>query len=154
MWRLRAKSRKIFSCVLCVVTTCMLLSCGNGAVENSQYVSIDALLDNGKKFSGVSLMVNGCLRSNPHGLTIRKCASSELGVPVLFSERVPQQDRSMLVERTMKSEIETNKSLAITLCGTFSQTSDDKDRWLEVDSFSIDGRSYGSGSTCITNKRR
>lgn len=147
MWRLEFHKRWWY-CALCVMVVSAVTSCRADGGEERTQISVDTLLSGNRSFIGGSLAVDGCLNSNQHGLTIGKCSSIELGVPVLFSEKLEQGFRSTLLTRTMKSEIEDGRPLVVTLCGVYFQSPDGKDHWLKVDSFSIDSRSYGGGPVC------
>lgn len=149
MRRLKAFSAAIIPCLTCVAVLSLASACGSGE-KRAQHASIEEMLSSGKSLAGVRLRIEGCIRSNRHGLMIYECHSNGPGIPLLFSKSVDRQ-ASILYERGMMLEGGQGKEVVAALCGGYSQTPDGKDRWFEGDSFLMGGRAYGDGSDCASD---
>jgi len=130
-----------------VFVICATMSCSSEK-QGFRAVSVEDLLASQAQFAGEDLAVHGCLKANPHGLLLKKCDLSGHGVSVVFSEDAQGKLETFLLGSAMRSEIEAGHPLVGTVCGRYSQTGDGEDRWIDVDSFSINGRSYGESSYC------
>lgn len=114
-----------------------IAACDHSAEQ--QRVDVEEVIADGRSFNGRQLVVQGCLYANPHGLTLASCPSGSLRLVVLASDAIPPDLWSMLYTKASTSNIQHRRSLAVTLCGTYRQTPDGRDRWLDVDDFAIDG---------------
>ena len=103
-----------------------------------QRVDIGAVIADGRSFNGRQVALRGCLDAHHHGLILVSCPSGSQKL-VVFTDALKASQQSLLYSEALKSKIQHHRPLAATLCGTYRQTSDGRARWLEVDTFAIDG---------------
>jgi hypothetical protein len=108
-------------------------------LAEQQRVDVGEVVADGRSFNGRQLVLQGCLDANPHGLTLVSCPFGSQRLVVLASEAIPPGRWSMLYAKALTSKIQHHRSLAVILCGTYRQTPDGRDSWLDVDDFAIDG---------------
>lgn len=149
MRRLNACSVDAILCVTIVVGIFLASACSIGE-RRAQRIPIKEMLSSGQSLDGVRLRIEGCIKSNPHGILINECNPNGIGIPLLFSKGADRHAH-ILYERGMVLEAVQGKEVVAVLCGSYSQTPDGKDRWFEVDSFLIGGRSYRDGSNCTAD---
>ncbi|BDU17568.1 hypothetical protein [Lysobacter auxotrophicus] len=117
----------------------------NHSVE-PQRVDIGAVIADGRSFNGQQVVLRGCLDANQHGLTLASCESGSQRLVVFQSDSLKASQRSLLYSAALKSNVQHRQSVAVTVCGTYRQTPDGRDRWLDVDAFEIEGDRKSSGA--------
>lgn len=123
-------------------------ACTGSDTALHQAATVDALLSDGELFDGVDVMLDGCIEPNAHGLNVFSCQPEGQAIAVLYGQNLQAAQSSYLREQAMRSRVERKQPLAVTLCGSYHEANDGKDRWLEVTAFSIGGADYGNGLAC------
>lgn len=133
--------------LLLLVAFCTV-SCAETNDAGRQVVDMSRLYANGKAFNGQAISISGCIKANHHGLLMSACPGGEQRIAILFSESMGNADISQLRTQAVRSEVQSKKPLVATLCGTYQQTPDAIDRWIEVDAVVIGKNHYGRRAAC------
>jgi hypothetical protein len=136
-----------FKALLLLVAFCTV-SCAKKNDAERQVVDMSRLYANGSAFNGQEISLSGCIKANHHGLLMSACPGGEQKIAILFSESMGKADVLQLRTQAVRSEAQNKKLLVATLCGTYQQTPDAIDRWIEVDAVVIGKNHYGRGAAC------